>query len=65
MTVGQVGLGYLSQAVSIPFAWLVGGLTQVMGVPLLGAARRAERAEPAEPADARRAARRGPRGLTA
>jgi hypothetical protein len=41
----------LSQAVSIPFAWLVGGLTQAVGVPLLGAARRAERAEPAEPAD--------------
>jgi MFS family permease len=46
MTVGQVGLGWLSQAVSIPFAWLVGGLTQAVGVPLLGAARRAERAEP-------------------
>ena len=28
MTVGQVGLGYLSQVVSIPAAWLVGGLTQ-------------------------------------
>jgi MFS family permease len=48
-TVGQVGLGWLSQTVSIPFAWLVGGLTQVIGVPLLGVARRAERAEPAEP----------------
>lgn len=45
-TVGQVGLGWLSQTVSIPFAWLIGGLTQVVGVPLLGAARRAERAEP-------------------
>jgi MFS family permease len=52
MTVGQIGLGYLSQAVSIPFAWLVGGLTQVVGVPLLGAARRADRAEPAAPAAA-------------
>ena len=49
MTVGQVGLGYLSQAVSIPFAWLVGGLTQAVGVPLLGAARRAERREQASP----------------
>ncbi len=49
MTVGQVGLGYLSQAFSIPFAWVVGGLTQVVGVPLYGAARRAERAERAEP----------------
>ena len=27
-TVGQVGLGWLSQTVSIPFAWLVGGLVQ-------------------------------------
>jgi MFS family permease len=50
MTVGQVGLGYVSQAVSIPFAWLLGGLTQFGGVPLLGQARRAERAEPAAPA---------------
>lgn len=50
MTVGQVGLGYLSQAVSIPFARLIGGLTQVVGVPLLGAARRAERAESEEAA---------------
>jgi MFS family permease len=49
-TVGQVGLGWLSQTVSIPFAWLDGGLTQAVGVPLLGVARRAERAEPAEPA---------------
>lgn len=50
MTTGQVGLGYLSQAVSIPFAWLIGGLVQAAGVPLLGKARRAERAEPVEPA---------------
>ena len=49
-TVGQVGLGYLSQAVSIPVAWLVGGVVQGASVPLLGVARRAERAEPAEPA---------------
>jgi len=49
-TVGQVGLGYLSQAVSIPAAWLVGGLTQATALPLLARARRAERAEPAEPA---------------
>ena len=49
-TVGQVGLGWASQAVSIPFAWLVGGLTQAVGVPLLGVARRAERAEPSQPA---------------
>jgi len=49
-TVGQVGLGYLSQAVSIPVAWLVGGVVQGASVPLLAVARRAERAEPAEPA---------------
>jgi MFS family permease len=42
-TVGQVGLGYLSQAVSIPFAWLVGGVAQAAAVPFLAAARRAER----------------------
>ena len=49
-SVGQVGLGWLSQTVSIPFAWLVGGALQVIGVPLLGVARRAEQAQPAEPA---------------
>ena len=49
-TVGQVGLGYLSQAVSIPVAWLVGGIVQGASVPLLAVARRAERAEPAAPA---------------
>jgi MFS family permease len=49
-TVGQVGLGWLSQTVSIPFAWLIGGLVQGASVPLLGVARRADRAEPVEPA---------------
>jgi MFS family permease len=49
-TVGQIGLGWLSQAFSIPVAWLVGGAVQAIGVPLLGAARRAERTEPADPA---------------
>jgi MFS family permease len=49
-TVGQVGLGWLSQAVSIPAAWLVGGLTQAVGVPLLAVARRAEKAKPTQPA---------------
>lgn len=49
-TVGQVGLGWLSQTVSIPFAWLVGGAVQALGVPLLGVARRAEQAQPAQPA---------------
>jgi MFS family permease len=47
-TVGQVGLGWLSTAVSIPAAWLVGGVIQAVSVPLLGVARRAERARPAE-----------------
>jgi hypothetical protein len=35
--------------VSIPFAWLVGGVIQAAGVPLFGVARRAERAQPAQP----------------
>jgi hypothetical protein len=38
--------------VSIPFAWLIGGLVQGVSVPLLGVARRADRAEPVEPAAA-------------
>lgn len=50
MTVGQVGLGSLSQAFSIPLAWLVGGLTQVAAVPLLGVARRTDREATGEPA---------------
>jgi MFS family permease len=49
MTIGQVGLGYLSQAVSIPAAWLVGGLAQAAALPLLAGARRAERAETDDP----------------
>jgi hypothetical protein len=47
-TAGQVGLGWLSQTISIPFAWLVGGLVQGVSVPLLGVARKAEKADPAE-----------------
>jgi len=47
-TVGQVGLGWLSTVVSIPAAWLVGGVVQAISVPLLGVARRAERERPAE-----------------
>jgi MFS family permease len=46
-TVGQVGLGWMSQAVSIPAAWLLGGLIEGIAVPLLGVARRAEREHPA------------------
>jgi MFS family permease len=41
-TAGQLGLGYVSTAVSIPAAWLIGGLAQALGLPLLGAARRAQ-----------------------
>jgi MFS family permease len=48
-TAGQVGLGWMSQAISIPAAWLVGGIVQAVGVPLLGVARRAERTESAQP----------------
>jgi MFS family permease len=44
-TVGQVGLGYASQAVSIPFAWLIGGLFQLAGIPLIMGARRADERE--------------------
>jgi MFS family permease len=58
-TAGQVGLGWLSQAFSIPLAWLVGGVSQVLEVPLYGAARRAERAQPAEPAETGPAEPRG------
>ena len=47
-TAGQVGLGWLSQTISIPFAWLVGGLVQGVSVPLLGVARRAEKENPAD-----------------
>jgi MFS family permease len=47
-TVGQVGLGWMSQAISIPVAWLVGGVIQGISVPLLGVARRAEKELPAE-----------------
>ncbi|HEY5388843.1 MAG TPA: MFS transporter, partial [Thermoleophilia bacterium] len=51
MTVGQIGLGYVSQVVSIPAAWLIGGLTQAAALPLLAGARRADRAEAAGPAE--------------
>jgi hypothetical protein len=66
-TVGQVGLGWLSQTFSIPFAWLVGGLVQGIGVPLLGVARKAEKDRPAESlvwADAAAADGRAPAGGT-
>jgi len=44
-TVGQLGLGYVSTRFSIPAAWLLGGLAQALGLPLLWAARRAGSAE--------------------
>jgi MFS family permease len=47
-TVGQVGLGWMSQRFSIPLAWLVGGAIEAVAVPLLGAARKAEKEHPAE-----------------
>jgi MFS family permease len=39
-TVGQLGLGYVSKAVSIPAAWVIGGALQVGALPFLGMARR-------------------------
>ncbi len=38
-TAGQVGLGWLSRAVSIPIAWLVGGAFMLIAVPILRSAR--------------------------
>ena len=29
----QLGLGYLSKSISIPFAWLLGGVIQLTGIP--------------------------------
>ncbi len=39
---GQTGLGYLSRAVSIPAAWVLGGAVLFLGYPLY---RRVEREE--------------------
>lgn len=38
-TIGQLGLGYVSKAVSIPTAWVIGGVLQVGSLPFLGMAR--------------------------
>jgi MFS family permease len=38
---GQLGLGYLSRAVSIPAAWVVGGAFQVVALPFVWRARKA------------------------
>ncbi|HZL05684.1 MAG TPA: hypothetical protein VFE45_09755, partial [Coriobacteriia bacterium] len=40
---GQLGLGWMSRAVSIPFAWVVSGVVMLLAAPLY---RRADRAEP-------------------
>ncbi len=39
---GQVGLGYLSRAVSIPVAWVVGGAWQLVALPFIWRARTAD-----------------------
>ncbi|MBN2204849.1 MAG: hypothetical protein JW767_07490, partial [Thermoleophilia bacterium] len=44
-TLGQLGFGYASRAVSIPFAWVLAGASQAIALPFVAAARRAERAE--------------------
>jgi MFS family permease len=38
-TVGQLGLGYVSKVVSIPMAWVIGGVVQAGSLPFLGMAR--------------------------
>jgi len=39
-TLGQLGLGYVSKAFSIPTAWVIGGIVQIGALPFLGTARR-------------------------
>lgn len=43
---GQVGLGYLSRAVSIPMAWIVGGTIQLIALPFIWRAGRTEVSHP-------------------
>ncbi|HET6495926.1 MAG TPA: hypothetical protein VFH61_11250, partial [Thermoleophilia bacterium] len=43
---GQVGLGYLARAVSIPASWVVGGAIQLAALPLIWKARQAAAADP-------------------
>jgi len=45
--VGQVGLGSLSRAMSIPMAWIVGGAIHLIALPFILRAGRAEVAHPA------------------
>lgn len=51
-TLGQLGFGYASRVVSIPFAWVLAGASQALAIPLAAAARRAERGEAAAAAGA-------------
>ena len=44
-TLGLLGFGYISRAVSIPFAWLLAGASQAAAIPVVAAARRVERGE--------------------
>ena len=44
--VGQVGLGYLSRAASIPAAWVVGGSLQLLALPFIWKARQASAVDP-------------------
>ncbi len=41
-TIGQLGFGYMSKAISIPFAWLVGGIVQLAGIPAIAMAKKNE-----------------------
>jgi MFS family permease len=43
--VGQLGLGYISQAISIPFAWVISGVAFSLGYPLYRKAGEADAAE--------------------
>jgi MFS family permease len=43
---GQVGLGYLSRAMSIPAAWVVGGSLQLLALPFIWKARQASVVDP-------------------
>lgn len=49
-TFGQVGLGYMSRAISIPVAWVLGSAVQALAMPLfLIAGRRSPEADLGEP----------------
>jgi MFS family permease len=49
-TFGQVGLGYMSRAISIPVAWVLGSAVQALAMPLfLVAGRKSPEADRGEP----------------